>query len=85
MVEYGWGGQVVDDATWKPFERKHGPSMWGHDRRGCRRRSARSRAQLRIEAAEAGLRQPVQVIDGNYNRMPGVCPWWDSMKAQKTG
>ena len=33
LVEYGWGGQVIDDATWKPFERKHGPSLWGHDRR----------------------------------------------------
>jgi hypothetical protein len=22
----------------------------------------------------------VQVIAGNYNLMPGVCPWWDSMK-----
>ena len=32
MVEYGWGGQVIDDSTWKPFERKHGPSLWGHDR-----------------------------------------------------
>jgi hypothetical protein len=20
------------------------------------------------------------VIAGNYNPMPGVCPWWDSMK-----
>jgi len=20
------------------------------------------------------------VIAGNYNLMPGVCPWWDSMK-----
>ena len=24
-----------------------------------------------------GQRMPVQVIDGNYNCMPGVCPWWD--------
>jgi hypothetical protein len=22
----------------------------------------------------------VQVIEGNYNRMAGVCPWWDGMK-----
>jgi hypothetical protein len=36
--------------------------------------------QLCIEAAENGQRQPVQVIAGNYNLMPGVCPWWDSMK-----
>jgi len=27
----------------------------------------------------------VQVIEGNYNVMQGVCPWWDSMKAQKAG
>jgi hypothetical protein len=25
------------------------------------------------------------VLDGNYNRMAGVCPWWDQMKAQKVG
>jgi hypothetical protein len=23
---------------------------------------------------------PVQVIDGNYQKMTGVCPWWDSMR-----
>jgi len=23
------------------------------------------------------------VLEGNYNRMPGVCPWWDQMKATK--
>jgi catechol 2,3-dioxygenase-like lactoylglutathione lyase family enzyme len=22
----------------------------------------------------------VQVIDGNYERMSGVCPWWDAVK-----
>jgi hypothetical protein len=22
----------------------------------------------------------VQVIEGNYRLMPGVCPWWDTMK-----
>jgi hypothetical protein len=36
--------------------------------------------RLCIEAAENGQRRPVQVIEGNYNRMPGVCPWWDRMK-----
>jgi len=25
------------------------------------------------------------VMDRNYNRMPGVCPWWDQMKAQAVG
>jgi hypothetical protein len=22
----------------------------------------------------------VQVMEGNFNRMAGVCPWWDGMK-----
>ena len=77
MVEYGWGGQVIDDNTWKPFERKSARACGATSAAGCRRRSARSRALLCIEAAENGLRQPVQVIEGNYNLMPGVCPWWD--------
>ena len=25
----------------------------------------------------------VQVLEGNYNAMQGVCPWWDQMKAQQ--
>jgi hypothetical protein len=25
-------------------------------------------------------RAPLQVIDGNYERMSGVCPWWDAVK-----
>jgi 2,3-dihydroxybiphenyl 1,2-dioxygenase len=83
LVEYGWGGQLIDDSTWKPFERKHGPSLWGHDRRWMSPEKREESRQLCIESAVAGLRQPVQVIDGNYNRMPGVCPWWDAMKAQK--
>ena len=31
-------------------------------------------------AARAQQRSPLQVIDGNYERMSGVCPWWDAVK-----
>jgi len=31
-------------------------------------------------AAAAGLRAPVQVMDGNYKLLSGTCPWWDGMK-----
>ena len=31
-------------------------------------------------ALPAGTRAPLQVMDGNYRRMSGVCPWWDAMK-----
>src|SRR5712664_2974072 len=80
LVEYGWGGQLIDDNAWKPFERKYGPSFWGHERRWMSAEKKEESRLLCIEAAENGQRQPVQVIDGNYNRMAGVCPWWDSMK-----
>jgi hypothetical protein len=80
LVEYGWGGQVIDDNTWEPFERKFGPSLWGHERRWMSAEKKEESRLLCIEAAENGQRQPVQVLEGNYNPMPGVCPWWDSMK-----
>lgn len=84
LVEYGWGGQVIDDSTWQPFERKHGPSLWGHDRRWMTPEKREESRQLCIESAEAGLRQPVQVVEGNFNQMQGVCPWLDQIK-QKAG
>jgi 2,3-dihydroxybiphenyl 1,2-dioxygenase len=80
LVEYGWGGQLIDDRTWSPFERKFGPSLWGHERRWMSAEKKEESRRLCIEAAENGQRRPVQVIEGNYNRMPGVCPWWDRMK-----
>jgi hypothetical protein len=29
---------------------------------------------------QEGQRAPLQVMDGNYRRMTGVCPWWDAVK-----
>jgi hypothetical protein len=37
--------------------------------------------ELRLLAAQNGERLPVQVIEGNFNRMAGACPWWDAVKA----
>ncbi len=71
-------------ATWQAYERKEGPSMWGHDRTWLPRRAARG-AHAAAEECRKGMRRPVQVMEGNYQLMSGVCPWWDQMKAQKTG
>ena len=82
MVEYGWGARSIDVDTWQAFERKEGPSMWGHDRAWL---SAEDRAKaraLRLQNAEKGFRRPVQVIEGNYEVMSGVCPWWDSFRSR---
>jgi 2,3-dihydroxybiphenyl 1,2-dioxygenase len=81
MVEYGWGGRLIEPETWQPYERTEGPSIWGHDRSWLPpdlREAARRKTR---ELADAGYRKPVQVMEGNYSLAPGTCPWWDSLKA----
>ena len=86
MVEYGWGARSIDPDTWQAFERKEGPSMWGHDRTWLSPEDQAGARALRLQNAINGMRAPVQVMDGNYNVMAGVCPWWDSVrKGQKAG
>ncbi len=82
MVEYGWGGRLIDVDTWQAYERKEGPSMWGHDRKWLSAEDQSKARALRLSNAANGFRRPVQVMEGNYDVMPGVCPWWDSVKAR---
>jgi 2,3-dihydroxybiphenyl 1,2-dioxygenase len=83
MMEYGWGGRVIDVDNWQPEEVTWGPSMWGHDRMWMPPEGRAEARKLRIEAAASGLRKPVNVIEGNYERMAGVCPWWDYARASE--
>ena len=77
LVEYGWGGVEVDDATWQPSEMTTVASFWGHhglfDAMGPDGAPPMPRRKQRA---------PLQVMDGNYHRMSGVCPWWDAMRAR---
>jgi catechol 2,3-dioxygenase-like lactoylglutathione lyase family enzyme len=82
MVEYGWGGRLIEPATWEANERNEGPSLWGHDRSWLPAEQREAARQKTRALAEAGYRKPVQVMDGNYSLAPGTCPWWDSMKQQ---
>lgn len=77
MVESGWGGKCIDPETWVPSERRVGPSIWGHDRHWLPPEKRQEARDMVLRNAASGLRHPVQVVDGNYNLMPGVCPWWD--------
>jgi 2,3-dihydroxybiphenyl 1,2-dioxygenase len=79
MVEYGWGGRVIDVDNWRPEEVTWGPSMWGHDRLWMTPEKRAEARAIRVQAASTGLRKPVNVIDGNHHLMPGVCPWWDGI------
>jgi 2,3-dihydroxybiphenyl 1,2-dioxygenase len=80
MVECGWGGREIDPATWQAVEMTHGPSLWGHERVWLPEKDREVAREMRMNAAKEGLRAPVQVLDGNYNRMSGACAWWDGVK-----
>lgn len=80
MIEYGWGGRAIDEATWRPVELMHGPSLWGHERSWLPAEQLAAARAVRSKVAEDGLRAPVQVMEGNYYRMPGACPWWDGAR-----
>jgi len=79
MIECGWGGREIDPATWKPVEMKDGPSLWGHERVWLPPKDRETAREMRMRAAASGLRAPVQVMEGNYRLMPGMCPWWDGV------
>jgi 2,3-dihydroxybiphenyl 1,2-dioxygenase len=82
MVEYGWGARSIDVDSWQATERKEGPSMWGHERVWLSEADRAKARALRLKNAEDGFRRPVQVMEGNYETMAGICPWWDSLKSR---
>ena len=73
-VEYGWGGREVDDAVWQPHAVETLASYWGH--KGLFEALGDDHPPLKRPTERA----PLQVIEGNYQRMTGVCPWWDAVK-----
>jgi hypothetical protein len=83
-MEYGWGGRAIDMDNWQVQEIVDGPSAWGHDRQWLSDEEKAVAKRIRMEAAQKGVRNPVQVIAGNFNQMPGVCPWFDQMSGAST-
>ena len=83
MVEYGWGARSIDPQTWQAYERTEGPSLWGHERGWLPEHERNAARDKRLQIARDGVRQPVQVIEGNYTLNPGICPWWDSVPGKQ--
>ncbi len=83
MVEYGWGGRAIDPAAWKASEMTNGGSLWGHERLWLDAERRQRAREIQLRAAAVGLRQPVQVMEGNFRLSAGVCPWWDQAKASE--
>jgi 2,3-dihydroxybiphenyl 1,2-dioxygenase len=85
MFEYGWGGRTVDPGNCVAQEYTSGPSLWGHDRAWLPEEKRAEARAMRLKNAADGLRQPVQVIAGNHELMPGTCPWWDTVAQRRAG
>jgi 2,3-dihydroxybiphenyl 1,2-dioxygenase len=78
MVEYGWGGRIVDPA-WEGTEVLEGPSLWGHERTWLSPERQAEAREMRMQAARDGIRHPVNVMEGNHTLSPGICPWVDKV------
>lgn len=74
FVEYGWGGRVIDPATWEPHETHDGPSFWGHERLYMDPEQRARLREMRLSAAARGVRAPASVPD---------CPWLDAVIASE--
>lgn len=73
FVEYGWGGRMIDPATWKPHETFDGPSLWGHERLYMPEDMRARLRNMRLDAAARGVRVPDPVPD------PVNCAWLDAV------
>jgi 2,3-dihydroxybiphenyl 1,2-dioxygenase len=71
MVEYGWGGRMIDPDSWQPIATTEGPSLWGHERRWLPEAQRAIAREMRLRAAEAGLKAAVQVTDGFFDVVGG--------------
>ena len=58
FVEYGWGGQIIDPATWQPHETFDGPTLWGHERFNLPEEGRARMRAIAMDAAARGVRVP---------------------------
>lgn len=82
LIEQGWGGREVG-PDWHPVELKSAGSFWGHQGLFESLAEGPPPPDAPPMPAPEPNRAPLQVIDGNYERMSGVCPWWDAVKARQ--
>ncbi|MFL5280630.1 MAG: VOC family protein [Rhodopila sp.] len=79
LIEYGWGGRDVDDAIRQPEEMTTVGSLWGHQGLFESIGDGPPPPDAPPMPAPPVVRAPLYVLDGNYQRQQGMCPWWDAM------
>ncbi|OED43074.1 biphenyl 2,3-dioxygenase [Chromatiales bacterium (ex Bugula neritina AB1)] len=65
FIESGWGGRIIDQASWQAHETFTGPSFWGHERLHLPEEKRKVLRDMRLKAAQDGLQAPPLVN----------CPW----------
>lgn len=81
LIEHGWGGREVG-PEWQPMEMKSAASFWGHQGlfESIGEGPSPDAPPPPPMPAPEPSHAPLQVIEGNFERMNGVCPWWDAVK-----
>lgn len=64
LLEYGWGGRIIDPARWQAEELTVGPSIWGHERSWLSDEGRAVARAMRVRNAAEGLRRPLQYLPG---------------------
>jgi 2,3-dihydroxybiphenyl 1,2-dioxygenase len=83
LVECGWGAREVDVATCQPQELASVASFWGHQGLFESLADGPPTPGAPRMSPTPGARAPLQVLDGNYNRLNGACPWWDGISGRR--
>jgi 2,3-dihydroxybiphenyl 1,2-dioxygenase len=81
LIEHGWGGREVG-PDWQAVELKTPGSFWGHQGLFESLGEGPPPPGAPPMPAPEPNRAPLQVIEGNFEPMSGVCPWWDALKAR---
>ncbi len=82
LIEHGWGGREVG-TDWQPLELESVASFWGHQGLFESLGEAPPPPDAPHMPPANPNKAPLQVIEGNYQPMSGVCPWWDALKARR--
>src|SRR5258708_5389000 len=66
MVEYGWGGRLIDPLSWQAYERSERPSLWGPARLFLPPDPPEAAPLKVLEVCPTAHRQPLPAIEGSY-------------------
>ncbi|WP_417583473.1 VOC family protein [Pelagibacterium sp.] len=80
LMEYGWGGKLINVNDWTPYEVTVGPSIWGHERDWLSEEGRQKAREMKLKAASDGVREPLYVAGDNFRDNAINCIWWEQAR-----